>query len=72
MPDGSCLTARVPHSLEAPVRISTVSNLETLERHRDEWSDLAIRAIESNVFYEPEMLLPALRTSCLRPDGGCC
>ena len=61
MPDGSCLTARVPLSLEAPVRISTVSNLETLEHHRDEWSDLAIRAIESNVFYEPEMLLPALR-----------
>ena len=42
--------------------------MAALERHRQEWSELAGRAIEANVFYEPEMLLPALRD--LQPSPG--
>ena len=52
----------------AGVTVSAVGNLAALERHRQEWSELAGRAIEANVFYEPEMLLPALRD--LQPSPG--
>ncbi len=42
--------------------------MATLERHRGEWAELATRALEANVFYEPELLLPALRD--LGPPPG--
>jgi len=34
---------------------------EAAARHADDWRDLAARAIETNPFYDPAFLLPALR-----------
>jgi Acetyltransferase (GNAT) domain len=50
--------AAVPGELEAEV-VTDWSHLEALEQ---EWQDLAAAAAEPNPFYEPWMLLPALRT----------
>jgi CelD/BcsL family acetyltransferase involved in cellulose biosynthesis len=60
-------TLRTPSGL-APVTVSVVRDLAALERERAAWAELAGRAIEANVFYEPDMLLPALRH--LRPPPG--
>jgi len=38
-----------------------VDDLTALEKHVAAWEDLAAAAIEPNVFYEPWMLMPALR-----------
>ena len=60
-----CVTAR---GRPPAVTVAAVGDLATLEQHRGEWAELAARAIEANVFYEPEMLLPALRD--LGPPPG--
>lgn len=51
-----------------PVTVSVIRDLTALERERTPWAELAGRAIEANIFYEPEMLLPALRH--LEPASG--
>src|SRR5215510_8597985 len=38
-----------------------VDDLTALEKHIAAWEELAAAAIEPNVFYEPWMLMPALR-----------
>ena len=44
------------------LKVVVVENEEDLCHHCDAWQDLADNAIEANVFYEPWMLRPALRT----------
>jgi CelD/BcsL family acetyltransferase involved in cellulose biosynthesis len=55
MPESGLVT-RVEHELG----ITVVRDLHTLRDHHAAWRDLAAQALESNVFYEPEALLPAL------------
>jgi CelD/BcsL family acetyltransferase involved in cellulose biosynthesis len=43
------------------VSVECVDDLARLEQHLAEWEQLAAAAAEPNVFYEPWMLLPALR-----------
>lgn len=50
----------VATAVERAPGITVVRDLETLQRHRAAWQELAARALESNVFYEPGALLPAL------------
>lgn len=47
--------------LSERISVELIENLKELEARVDEWSDLAENASEPNVFYEPWMLLPALR-----------
>src|SRR5499427_10652873 len=41
--------------------VTVVEDLTDLERHVPAWEDLAAAALEPNVFYEPWMLMPAIR-----------
>src|SRR5215467_10628676 len=41
--------------------VTVVEDLTDLERHVSAWEDLAAAALEPNVFYEPWMLMPAIR-----------
>lgn len=56
-----------PHRQAAPaeeqprLRIVRISRLEDLHTIEPAWQALADRAVEPNVFYEPWMMLPALR-----------
>src|SRR5438128_1871759 len=45
----------------ASFSVVAVRDFGELERHAAAWEDLAAAAVEPNVFYEPWMLLPALR-----------
>jgi hypothetical protein len=45
----------------AKMSVVIVDDLTALERHVAAWEELAAAAIEPNVFYEPWMLMPALR-----------
>src|SRR5215475_8547080 len=45
----------------AKMSVVIVNDLAELERHLAAWEDLAGAAIEPNVFYEPWMLMPAVR-----------
>ena len=45
----------------AKMSVVIVDDLTALEKHIAAWEDLAAAAIEPNVFYEPWMLMPALR-----------
>src|SRR5215510_14047441 len=45
----------------AKMSVVIVDDLTALEKHIAAWEDLAEAAIEPNVFYEPWMLMPALR-----------
>ena len=49
-----------PAAPTAP-RVVVLERPEDLEAHRLSWSALAERALEPNVFYQPSVLLPALR-----------
>jgi hypothetical protein len=55
-PSGSDFTAD-----GAKMSVVVVTDSTALERHVAAWEDLAGAAIEPNVFYEPWMLMPALR-----------
>jgi len=46
---------------ETTFSIIAVEDFAQLEEHLPAWEDLALAAIEPNVFYESWMLLPALR-----------
>lgn len=50
-----------PFSCSTKMTVEVVDDLESLERHVAAWQDLASNAIEPNVFYEPWMLIPAIR-----------
>src|SRR5262245_65942707 len=41
--------------------VTVVDDLTALEQYVSAWEDLAAAAIEPNVFYEPWMLMPAIR-----------
>ncbi|MDH3716747.1 MAG: GNAT family N-acetyltransferase [Planctomycetota bacterium] len=43
------------------MRVEVVHDADALQKHVEAWESLAADAIESNVFYEPWMLLPAVR-----------
>ena len=43
------------------IHVEAVESVQELERLRSPWQALAEAAVEPNVFYEPEQLLPALR-----------
>ncbi|HEY6402119.1 MAG TPA: GNAT family N-acetyltransferase [Blastocatellia bacterium] len=45
----------------AKMSVVIVDDLTALEKHIAAWEELAAAAIEPNVFYEPWMLMPALR-----------
>ena len=45
----------------AKMSVVIVDDLTALEKHIPAWEELAAAAIEPNVFYEPWMLMPALR-----------
>src|SRR5215470_1467421 len=45
----------------AKMSVVIVDDLTALEKHVAAWEELAAAAIEPNVFYEPWMLMPALR-----------
>jgi GNAT acetyltransferase-like protein len=45
----------------AKMSVEIVDDLTALEKHIAAWEELAAAAIEPNVFYEPWMLMPALR-----------
>src|SRR5262249_344472 len=45
----------------AKMSVVIVDDLTALEKHIASWEELAAAAIEPNVFYEPWMLMPALR-----------
>ena len=47
---------------ETGLSVMVVENLAALEPYVSAWEDLADAAIEPNVFYEPWMLMPAIRT----------
>ncbi len=55
-------------SAEANVSLRVLPAGEGLERHLPEWRRLAANALEANPFYEPALLLPALRS--LRGDAA--
>ncbi len=46
---------------DAQLTVIVEWDIAGLERHRQAWEDLSTSALEPNVFYEPWMLLPALR-----------
>ncbi len=41
--------------------VEVAQDIASLEHHLSAWEDLAIDAVERNVFYEPWMVMPALR-----------
>ena len=47
---------------KSSLSVTVVEDLTDLERYVPAWEDLAACAIEPNVFYEPWMLMPAIRT----------
>jgi CelD/BcsL family acetyltransferase involved in cellulose biosynthesis len=48
-------------AVPAAVRVVAVANAAALAEHVAAWEDLAANAVEPNVFFEPWMLLPAVR-----------
>ena len=47
--------------------VEVLPDITTLESERQSWDDLAEHSVEPNVFYSPDLLLPALEN--LRPAG---
>ena len=41
--------------------VEVAYDIPSLEKHVDEWQELASQSVEPNVFYEPWMLIPAVR-----------
>ena len=59
IPGSRCGESELP--LSDRVTVEIIDDLQELESREAEWSDLSENASEPNVFYEPWMLLPALR-----------
>lgn len=51
----------VPPADSPAMSVRVVQGLEALEEHRAAWEALAAAALEPNIFYEPWMLVPAIR-----------
>src|SRR5215510_8987556 len=54
-------TTRCLDALATSMSVIVVERLDALAEHVSAWEDLAATAIEPNVFFEPWMLLPAVR-----------
>lgn len=65
MPAGQVAPVATPGGVRArshePVWIEAVDTVHALGRYVAEWQSLAANAAEPNVFYEPDLLLPALQ-----------
>jgi CelD/BcsL family acetyltransferase involved in cellulose biosynthesis len=53
-------TRRARHSHDSALKVVVVEKEEELQHHVAAWQDLADHAMESNAFYEPWMLRPAI------------
>jgi CelD/BcsL family acetyltransferase involved in cellulose biosynthesis len=60
MTEPNALEERRPES-HSGIRVQVVRDARELEARTSEWRELAAAAADPNVFYEPWMLLPALR-----------
>jgi len=61
MPDASRPSARDATADGAGVSVVVIDDLTALEKYLHAWEDLAANAIEPNAFYEPWMMMPAIR-----------
>src|SRR5262245_35076629 len=61
MPDASRPSARDATADGAGVSVVVINDLTALEKYVPAWEDLAANAIEPNAFYEPWMMMPAIR-----------
>jgi hypothetical protein len=61
LPDASRPSARDVTADGAVVSVVVISDLTALEKYVPAWEDLAANAIEPNAFYEPWMMMPAIR-----------
>ena len=50
-----------PFVSSTKLTVEVAHDIQTLEKHVEAWQDLASNSIEPNVFYEPWMLIPAIR-----------
>src|SRR4030095_3669118 len=58
-PSARDVTADGAHGVSMSVVV--INDLTALEKYVPEWEDLAANAIEPNAFYEPWMMMPAIR-----------
>lgn len=61
LPGESRPSARDVTADGAGMSVVVINDLTALEKYVPAWEDLAANAIESNAFYEPWMLMPAIR-----------
>ncbi len=61
LPGASRPSARDVTADGAGVSVVVINDLTALEKYVPAWEDLAANAIEPNAFYEPWMLMPAIR-----------
>ena len=61
LPDASRPSARDVTSDVAGMSVVVIDDLTALEKYVPAWEDLAANAIEPNAFYEPWMMMPAIR-----------
>jgi hypothetical protein len=61
MPDASRPAAGDVIASRAGMTVVVINDLTALEKYVPEWEDLAANAIEPNAFYEPWMMMPAIR-----------
>jgi hypothetical protein len=61
LPDASRPSARDVTSDVAGMSVVVINDLTALEKYVHAWEDLAANAIEPNAFYEPWMMMPAIR-----------
>src|SRR5499426_4932986 len=59
-PSARDVTADGAHGVRLSVVV--INDLTALEKYVPAWEDLAANAIEPNAFYEPWMMMPAIRT----------
>lgn len=55
-------------SLLEPMSVVVIEDFDILEDYVQAWEDLAVEALEPNPFYEPWMLIPALRALATGKD----
>lgn len=61
LPGASRPSARDATADGAGVSVVVINDLTALEKYMPAWEDLAANAIEPNAFYEPWMMIPAVR-----------
>src|SRR5437763_10056109 len=55
-------------SLLEPMSVVVIEDFDILRDYVQAWEDLAVEALEPNLFYEPWMLIPALRALATGKD----